>query len=194
MLLLAPKSVGSHFVFSNEKCWNTDPEEATASDQILLGGQHFRFNLVEFEQQMATIPFYKRQDYDADLFSAKEVEDMNRSASLMPRPDAKISDSGEKYMLQSNALKLLSLLKSNNKEVHSDVACAENANAAFLVDSSSVATDNTVDELDALLDLAITEPISPIPIASVINMATSTNSTNAPADDIQKWLDDILED
>lgn len=194
MLLLAPKSVGSHFVFSNEKNWNTDTEEAVAvvGDQTLHGGQHFRFNLAEFEQQMATIPFYKRQDYGADLFSPQEIEDMNRCAKLAPRPNQSTTVSEGKYEIHSDAIKLLSALKgeNTNKAVTVELS-TENANPP---NATAEETEHAVtDELDALLDLAITEPAFSVTFPSV-NLTNPNTSSAEPANDIQKWLDDILDD
>lgn len=194
MLLLAPKSVGSHFVFSNEKSWSTDTDEGVV-DQTLLGGHHFRFNLVEFEQQMATIPFYQRQDYGVDLFSDKEIEEMDRCAKLAPRPNAmKTSDVPNE--VHEDALKLLAVLKGDaNNEGRVDPVVTER-----LVNSSALKVEDNIvaDELDALLDLANTVPVAvaaTIPFASVnVPAGPATTSGVAPADDIQKWLDDILDD
>lgn len=186
MLLLAPKSVGSHFVFSNEKSWNAvADEDATAVGDSSLGGHHFRLNLVEFERQMATIPFYIRQDYDASWFSATELADMERSATLAQRPDGTTSTASvSNIQIDANTSKLLALLKE------------ERVSPVVIPPSAEVAIDNTqlvrnVDELDALLDLDISEAVAIVPLPAAMK---PTIVSAAPANDIQQWLDDILDD
>lgn len=187
-LLLAPKSVGSHFVFSNEKNWNLPTDD----DPSLFGGQHFRFNLADFERQMATIPFYVRQGYDPNLFSDDELANMRRESELAPRSEAMGAgtvQSKEPIRVDAINKHILSILKEKNDDT---VGLADSP-AVIHIANEEIAKKVDVDELDELLDLVIKDPVDIKTNATSVRAAPIVSGP-APVNDIQQWLDDILDD
>lgn len=191
-LLIAPASVGNHFVFSTEKNWGEQSADIQSS-------QYFQLNLAELAKNMNCIPFYLRQGYSVDLFNENEQQDMVEKAQAMRKliqsqqNDRNLpfnvsnhgkSDKSEENVITKKASSVVPILNENK-----------------IINSMPI---NKIDdeELEELLEIDLKPPtilniqslqleetieIKPIPVVDDSKKIAKTN-------DLQQWLDDIFDD
>lgn len=168
-LLLAPASVGGHFLFNSEKSWE-------ASDDWYNRDEYFQLNLVELTKSLATIPYFERQNYSKDIFSSEEIEDMNRQA---------------KYNYFKWSANSKTTVKFSEEPASAKGKIKETQSAVNL-------PQNDEDDLDELLNLTgtkqqeIQNPAFPPTTNPSSGVTIQLGQTADASDDIQKWLDDIL--
>lgn len=167
-LLMAPASIGGHFLFNSEKSWE-------ANDDWYNRDEYFQLNLVELSKSLATIPFYERQNYGKDIFSSLEIEDMDRQA---------------KYQFFKRSANSKNTVKLSKADGVVDVQLNETKSAVNL-------PQNDDDDLDELLNLtgAKQQTIQSSEFPSVERVTIQFDSASTAldsTDDIQKWLDDVL--
>lgn len=231
-LLAAPSSIGNHFFFNSEKNWQTNSNQESDDNQITttsLAAKYFNLNIMELTNNLQRLPFYVRQNYSTDLFTKKEIDEMNRKAALCENSNAKTV-----YKVDETGSKMLDILSNRREEIPKPTenvkVCQSNEEvipSSQLEDDCKVVGEPTKsldavvvhhqtdsdDELEALLglslqpapvkiDLSADKIINPAPSAPKIvedNSVTSTideQNTGKIGDtkeDIQKWLDDILD-
>lgn len=181
-LLAAATSVGEHFRFNSEKNWES-------SDSSYNRSEYFQLNLVELTQSLGTISFYERQDYSKSSFNSKEIEQMEKQAE----------NQRSKWMAHRENMDKLSreLVKSKSEIKETDCKFA-------LMNLSQ-----EEDELDELLNLneikstllAQQNTYYDFPTLNASQSSHITIGSQYPhyssigdsIDDIQKWLDDVLD-
>lgn len=201
-LLSAPPAEGAHFRFSSEKSW--DAVDAESDD--LFGTQFFRMNVSRMERQLLAVPFYQRQGYAPDGFTGDELRRMRTDAeraagaadaSGVEAAEATSVPSSSSPSLGQGQQQLVSPLSPSDAKL-----MATGSSGPPMAAETPAAVDDAVeedDELDALL-LRITVPPSPVAAAVRDPQPPSkepcvANRALPPvADDLQQWLDDILED
>ncbi|XP_050101401.1 uncharacterized protein LOC126581639 [Anopheles aquasalis] len=81
-LLELPPSSGGHFLLSSEKHW-LNPDTGLPGDDERNGyGEYFRIDTKQLNASLGCIPFYQRQGYDEKLFTASELNLMRQKAEL----------------------------------------------------------------------------------------------------------------
>ncbi|KAL9871733.1 uncharacterized protein LOC119634407 [Glossina fuscipes] len=178
-----PTSIGGHFQFSTEKQW-----EIAENDQLLNkteASEYFKFNLQLLNVGLQTIPFYKRMDYAASMFSAEQLLNMEKA-----------SEASEKIYQQ--------VLKEHieNPKLKINSGSQKSRDSARSQKPEKPLTDNeTNDELEDLLNIS-TDPAAKIDLPK--SQETSANvepDRHLPGvkgaenkNEIQEWLDNVLEE
>lgn len=200
-LLIAPASVGSHFVFSTEKTWGEQTTEIQST-------QYFQLNLAELAVNIESIPFYERQGYSANLFNENELHDMMAKAKLSEKlvlsqkkdRMVAVQPKSIKHDVVSNAVpenvvppKTTPILQQQVKEV-------KNHTLKETVNSKS---DDELDELLGmgmktvtldLKDVSDQENRIKVMPAVVVAPVHHASVANSKTTDLQQWLDDIFDD
>lgn len=184
-LLLAPSSIGGHFLFNSEKNWESN-------DEWYNRDEYFSLNLIELAQSLTTIPFYERMNYSKDVFSPEEIESMEKHANFQ-------------------RMKWVANSKTDEAALKKDVELAKSVCQfrEILVDAIGIEkeAENDEDELDELLGMTGAKSSSLTDQCIKSSEATTSHHnitvSNEPQfprhesiadskDDIQKWLDDVL--
>lgn len=190
-----PMSIGGYFQFSTEKNWTAADSDEQSQLERTEASEYFTLNLRLLNLGLTTIPFYKRLDYPANLFTGKQIEAMEN-----------LSNSAEKayqQVLKDHIKNPRSLKNEKEKEKDAEGNTEEKNKEAPIVS----------DELDELLNITdtATNPISSIntssgPVATSplqpnlkerpTTAAARNNSEVAEVNknDIQEWLDNVLEE
>ncbi|XP_036338491.1 uncharacterized protein LOC118748223 [Rhagoletis pomonella] len=184
-----PTSVGGHFQFASEKNWET-----TEGEQLLdntEASQYFTLNLKLLNVGLQTIPFYKRMDYAASMFTREQLTAMEKAAEASEKNYQNVlheHETNPRIKINSGSRKSGSGRSQNSGK----------ASAAAAVQSES----NAPDELDELLNLT-TAAWTKVEItdgsgggAENVAAPDAKGSGNGAVnkDDIQEWLDNVLEE
>lgn len=176
-----PTSVGGHFKFSSEKQW----EEQAENDTILEGteaSEYFTLNLKLINLGLQTIPFYKRMDYSAAMFSNEQIVNMEKKAEEAE----KAYQLALKEHIENPRIQINSASRKTNSARSQKPAAAANAGP---------------DELDELLNMTANVDIksgaqTPRTVASPGSQTVpaTAGATTDNKDDIQQWLDNVLDE
>lgn len=182
-----PTSAGGHFQFSSEKNWDTvDGEQLLDSTEA---GQYFTLNLKLLNVGLQTIPFHKRMDYAASMFTREQLQAMEKAAEVAEK----------NYQNVLHEHEMNPRIKINSGSRKSGSGRSQNSAKPANVPPSET---NAPDELDELLNLT-TAAVTKVDISGgsgvgAENEATSILKGNetvaANKDDIQEWLDNVLEE
>lgn len=191
-LLRAPAAEGAHFRFSSERSWDAD-ESATD----LFGTQFFRMNVSQMERQLLAVPFHERQQYAAELFTDDELQHMRAEAR---------AHNGVPGGLRRSEPKLSGVQMNDVQQAERKIKTTEGLAVVSLpAEEVAVASKEVDDELDTLLSLVSVNKqttmlekreVRPVAVESVETGAVqlAVLKPAAPVDDLQQWLDDILDD
>lgn len=195
-LLRAPAAEGTHFRFSSERNWDADESSAD-----LFGTQFFRMNVSQMERQLLAVPFHERQQYAADLFTADELQHMRAEARAYSGVSVgssikRIDPPAEISKRKSSCIQLNENHQSENV-IESSVAPSVVTAHAEEVDAEldsllSAVSMNTRPAVGGAMD-AIASPVVKQNLEPVAVKLASQNLAT-PVDDLQQWLDDILDD
>lgn len=199
-----PSGLASHFQFSSEKYWGEreeqDPEEHPARKEC---SKYFTMNVKLLNAGLQTIPFYKRMDYDKSMFSEFDIHRMDAEAEMAE----------EKYKtVLKEQLKNPSRAQSaqSSKKSKSRPGTGAPPATPAAAPKPSQSTDEKDEALDELLNM--TNKVSELEVKDEPTEATAQDakSTEAEAEkppqdasnpgtvetkeDIQQWLDDILDE
>lgn len=204
-LLSVPLSVGDHFTFAAERMWLQNDDMNTSEVGSMLTDL-FKLNITKLQNGLGRVPFYSRQGLMNEMFTADEIADMNYRANFF-EVENKIKPS---IVNQSNQ-NLLNILMAKPK-THS----CEDGGFGGKMDNKCdhlnkvVVTRVTNDDDDELAELLKMSEIqspsstSKLPAVPVREIPTNnkrtelnTHSDNSKSksnktEDIQDWLDDIL--
>ncbi|XP_039960057.1 uncharacterized protein LOC126758598 [Bactrocera neohumeralis] len=182
-----PTSVGGHFQFSSEKNWDTvEGEQLLDSTEA---SQYFTLNLKLLNVGLQTIPFYKRMDYAASMFTREQLQTMEKAAE--------VAEKNYQNVLHEHKTNPRIKINSGSRKSGSgrSQSSAKQANAA-------PSETNAPDELDELLNLA-TAAVTKVDISGGSGAGAENEAANIPKgnenvtankDDIQEWLDNVLEE
>lgn len=200
-LLRAPAAEGVHFRFSSEKSWDSAGDAATGdlfgsgggggvgdAGSAAAGEQFFRMNISQMERILMQCPFYERQQYATDIFTAQELARMDGQATTARKGiDIAVLPSPRQTECKSVPIK---------RNVPQKIEVQQHP-------TSNCDDDKEADDLDALLgattlqpDVSGTQQLAPksVTIADPSTSIAVGNTTTAiVVDDLQQWLDDILD-
>uniref|UniRef100_W8C895 Cell death regulator Aven n=2 Tax=Ceratitis capitata TaxID=7213 RepID=W8C895_CERCA len=182
-----PTSVGGHFQFSSEKNWDSvDTEQFLDNTEA---SQYFTLNLKLLNVGLQTIPFYKRMDYAASLFTRDQLRTMENAAEAAEKNYQKVLHEHE-----TNPS-----IKINSGSRKSGSGRSQNSLKPNNVEASET---NVGDELDELLNLT-TAAVTKVDISvgngsgaenAAVPIPADSENVSAHKDDIQEWLDNVLEE
>lgn len=178
-----PSAMGGHFKFSSEKQWEQAENEEFLDNTE--ASEYFTLNLNLLNKGLQTIPFYKRMDYSSSLFSKDQLKAMEQAAE-------------EAEKTYQNVLKE----HIENPRIKVNSASRKSNSAKSQKSTTKAKPPEANDELDELLNMT-SDQMSKVSVKSgsttpAVNPATPDKSI-APAaadnkDDIQQWLDNVLEE
>ncbi|XP_017045707.1 uncharacterized protein LOC108091172 [Drosophila ficusphila] len=178
-----PSLGGGHFTFGSEREWASVAEGQTKLHTKAASG-YFTLNLTRLNAGLQTIPFYKRMDYPAGLFTRAQIVAQEEAAE------------------RAEAVYQQRILKDANGGTKSRAASAKsNKDAALAAEKPASAAPAEPDELDELLAMTNTQldmgssgigPITmPMPMPLV---QPATPSSAASKNEVEQWLDSVLDE
>nr|XP_016923894.1 uncharacterized protein LOC108005216 [Drosophila suzukii] len=180
-----PTLGGGHFAFGSEREWASVAEGQTKLHTKAASG-YFTLNLTRLNAGLQTIPFYKRMDYPASMFTRAQIVAQEEAAE---RAEA---------VYQQHILK-----DSNGGGSKSRVASAKSNKEAAPAAAEKPAAANPSaepDELDELLamtnkQLDMGSGIGPITMPMPMPMVQpATPSSAASKNEVEQWLDSVLDE
>ncbi|KAH8368196.1 hypothetical protein KR084_008317, partial [Drosophila pseudotakahashii] len=182
-----PSLGGGHFTFGSEREWASVAEGQTKLHTKAASG-YFTLNLTRLNAGLQTIPFYKRMDYPASMFTRAQIVAQEEAAE------------------RAEVVYQQHVLKDSNGATKSRAASAksqkETAPAGKEKSSAPVvAPAAEPDELDELLAMTNTQlamgsgPVGPITMPMPMPMVQpATPSSAASKNDVEQWLDSVLDE
>ncbi|XP_035894653.1 uncharacterized protein LOC118504364 [Anopheles stephensi] len=211
-LLELPPSSASHFLLSSEKRWLQPDTELPGEDDNNRYSEYFRIDTKLLNASLGCIPFYERHGYEHELFSTLELNLMRQKAEINTKQYQ------QKYADQLPSKPQSGPISRNNKESMPLAKKPQPAPCfvgAFAKPKDSVVPIKSpeisrvpndvvlIQPIDAKMkELAvISEPSEIVPkivpsIVPTVQPATAkpqSSSTNDTKEEIQQWLDDILD-
>lgn len=176
LLLAASKSIGDHFTFAAERSWlHSDAQTEEGS----LAGELFKLNISNLENGLNRLPFYVRQDLKEDIFTNEELRDIDYRASGAGKAKQKpLKENKANQNVLSTGENVKSLETSANIKSRDDVKLPSVAEIA-----------------PKLSGLTLNTKSMSLPSSSGAIQSKSNSPPTAPSnktEDIQDWLDDIL--
>lgn len=188
MLSQMPMSVGGHFKFSSEKQWE-QAENETFLDNT-EASEYFTLNLKLINVGLQTIPFYKRMDFASSMFTNDQLINMEKSAELAEKSYQNVL----KEHIENPRIKINSASRKTNS------AKSQKSQATA---SKKATSTEAPDELDELLNMT-TDQMAKASLQSGRNTPAVNNPPATPGnvnattadnkDDIQQWLDNVLDE
>lgn len=167
-ILLAPKSIGSHFTFASERDWS-QPNDETESKNAAA----FQLNLNSLKNGACQLPFYLRHDLSLEMFTKEEIDDMDSRANA-------VDDASTKKQMVEKKKDPAIIVKS----VPAKPAMASTS-------GSGQRPTKSIQPTDEITKLAkSTDAISLKPTET--KAKTVPKAKGKSNEDIQEWLDDIL--
>lgn len=197
-ILSTPQSVGSYFTFASERDWTEDGGNGIINNL-------FKLDLSMLENGIGRLPFYVRHDMPKDHFLAEEIADMNQRVNYAENREASSRKSAGNEFTQ-NMLNLLSNSSGKDqtfsKPKESDSVKANESTVPDRVVQSmqklSVQTepksDNVASDSPKKVEPNKSFRAPPMLTASAPSHTPSSKATKDSNEDIQDWLDDILND
>lgn len=175
-ILSASKSVGDHFTFASERNWlHHEDSQMDATDL-------FKLNVTNLKNGLGRLPYYIRQAIPTNVFNELELTDMDYRVNFFEN-DTKPKPSS----INQNIVNILTDTKTGTNIVK-DVkksSCMHDTIIKETIDS---------DSLEKLLQTTSIQT-KPLSQASVVAPKSSQKVTKKDkTEDIQDWLDDILND
>lgn len=181
-----PSMGGGHFTFGVEKEWNNAAQGPT---QAKPSRGYFTLNLSLLSCGLQTIPFYKRMDYPTSMFTRPQIVAQTEAAERAER----IYQERVLRELNPNA----SVPNENVASPKSRVASAKSTKP-----EPAGAQPAEPDELDELLAMTNTQleqtslanTPSTLPFAMPVPRPTTATPSSAPKNDVEQWLDSVLDE
>ncbi|XP_017065194.1 uncharacterized protein LOC108103945 [Drosophila eugracilis] len=175
---------GGHFTFGSEREWANVAEGQTKLNTKAASG-YFTLNLSRLNAGLQTIPFYKRMDYPASFFTKAQIVAQEEAAE---RAETTYQ---QRILKDSNGI---SKSRAASAKSNKDAAPAAAEKPATAVPGAEV------DELDELLAMTNTQldigsSVGPITMPMPMPMVQpATPSSAASKNDVEQWLDSVLDE
>ncbi|XP_050070712.1 uncharacterized protein LOC126558702 [Anopheles maculipalpis] len=211
-LLELPPSSANHFLLSSEKRWLQPDTELPGDDEKNDYSEYFRIDTKLLNASLGCIPFYERHGYDPELFSTLEINLMRQKAEINTKQYQ------QKFADQLSSHTQSGPVSRSNKEnmplpkKPSPTPCLVGAFAKPKDDSTTIKSPVTkhvpvdmisINPIETKMSELEIHPeqrekvaeVMPTSVPTVQPVATKPNSssTNDTKEDIQQWLDDILD-
>lgn len=192
-----PMSIGGHFQFASEKHWAAADSDEQSQLERTEASEYFTLNLKLLNLGLQTIPFYKRMDYQSSLFTWTQIEAME-----------KLAESAEKAyqpVLEDHIRNPRSVKNDGSKSLNKEEKQQK------MNGNGDKKAEKPLDELDELLSMTDTGG-PPIANEKVSTGLITDNHLSRPAtasahkngnevareimnkDDIEEWLDNVLDE
>ncbi|XP_062139361.1 uncharacterized protein LOC133848012 [Drosophila sulfurigaster albostrigata] len=177
-----PSMGGGHFSFGAEKEWNNIAEGQTQL-HTKAASSYFTLNLGLLNAGLLTIPFYKRMDYSSSMFTRQQIVTQTEAAERAERT------------YQDRVLRELN--GNDNQRTASAKSRVPSAAKSVVKEPTPVAVEPP-DELDELLamtntQLAVTTPTT-VPATPLPQATNPTAAASASKNDVEQWLDSVLDE
>ncbi|XP_053670046.1 uncharacterized protein LOC128720403 [Anopheles nili] len=208
-LLELPPSSGGHFLLSTEKHWLNSDTELPGEDQKNCYSDYFRIDTKLLNASFSCIPFYERHQYEQSLFTTLELNLMRQKSELNTRKyqQAGVQKSGaipsehsEKMSVSKKPQPVPCLIGklSAPKSVSAADVKTKIPDPAVEQNSDKSVGINTAEAKMSRLTVnpnADSADVKRVPIDSVKPAGSKVQQSSAKEtkEDIQQWLDDILE-
>lgn len=192
-LLSRPASTGDHFTFSAERSWLQSADTDTPDDGSMVSNL-FKLNIFNLNDGLIRIPFYLRHDLPTDLFTEEELTDIHTTE----KANQNLLD-----CLKSNVGQQVAGKKSN-ATVESKIESPKNVDVKSFAETELVELLQQTKVQESSKNMASTSNTAKIPNSMPTSTAKAstpsktvqakpTSKANLPkTEDIQDWLDDIL--
>ncbi|XP_017115157.1 uncharacterized protein LOC108137765 [Drosophila elegans] len=176
-----PSLGGGHFTFGSEREWANVAEGQTKLHTKAASG-YFTLNLTRLNAGLQTIPFYKRMDYPAGMFTRAQIVAQEEAAE------------------RAEAVYQQRILKDSNGGSKSRAASAKSNQEAAAPPPAEKPATAEPDELDELLAMTNTQldmgsGIGPITMPMPMPMVQpATPSSAASKNEVEQWLDSVLDE
>ncbi|XP_058060044.1 uncharacterized protein LOC131210769 [Anopheles bellator] len=202
-LLELPASSGGHFLLSSEKHWLEPDSGLPGTDEKDRFGQYFHIDTKQLRTSLGAIPFYQRYGYDEALFGARELNLMRQKAETIAQKLNQANTNMNNFTDSQKVKETTSL-----PERPRPTPCLVGSMALPKETSKPSDPYNVTRETDAVVEkkfdaLTIEQTITQVtavetvPETSIVKPEHSPKSvppsTKDTKEDIQQWLDDILE-
>ncbi|KAM8719616.1 hypothetical protein ACLKA7_005793 [Drosophila subpalustris] len=182
-----PSMGGGHFSFGAEKEWNNIAEGQTQL-HTKAASSYFTLNLSLLNAGLQTIPFYKRMDYATSMFTRGQIVAQTEAAERAERTYQ------ERVLRESNA-------NTNDNVNNASKSRAPSAKSVKEVLPTTTTTTEAPDELDELLALTNTQ-LEQTSIATQLaqtlpiipSSPTATATAGASKNEVEQWLDSVLDE
>ncbi|KAH8235529.1 hypothetical protein KR032_002090, partial [Drosophila birchii] len=185
-----PNLGGGHFTFGSEREWNSVAEGQTKLHTKAASG-YFTLNLSRLNAGLQTIPFYKRMDYSASMFTRQQIIAQEEAAE---RAEAVYQ---QRILQDANG----GGTKSRAPSAKSTKEAAPTPAPTISAAAAATAAPAEPDELDELLAMTNTQMdinsggIGPITMPMPMPMVQpATPSSAASKNDVEQWLDSVLDE
>lgn len=209
-LLSRPATTGDHFTFSAERSWLQSADTETTDDSSMVSNL-FKLNITNLNDGLIRLPFYLRHDLPTDLFTEEELTDIHYRSKFFeseqtqqnkPLPTSEQVNQNLLDCLKSNVSQQVAGKKLNAK-VEGRMESSKNVDVKSFADtelvkllqqtkvqdpSKNVAAANTFQ-----MPTSAAKASTPSKAVQVKPASSSSSKANVPkAENIQDWLDDIL--
>lgn len=174
-ILLAPQSIGEHFKFASERAWDQTVNADSGTDPS--SHDLFKMNLNNLKNGVGRLPFYIRNDLPLELFDDDEITDMNYRANYYP------STEKQPPQTTSSAEHLSKLL----------IAEESSAGETHKAPSGALSVKKNVKLPESITKLAESTASFTVQASPPPKTAPAAKKANE-SENIQDWLDDILND
>lgn len=171
-ILSASKSVGDHFTFASERNWLQNEDSQMDATDL------FKLNVTNLKNGLGHLPFYIRQAIPKNVFNENELTDMDHRVNFFEN-DTKPKPSS----INQNIVNILSDTKTSTNTV----PVAKKTSYMHDTIKETIASDS----LEKLLQTTSIQS-KPAKASVVAPKSNQTGTNKDKAEDIQDWLDDIL--
>lgn len=180
-ILSASKSIGDHFTFASERSWMQNDESNV---------DLFKLNVGNLKSGLGRLPFYIRHGLSQDIFSEGELADMDYRVNFFESRTEKPA----KESINQNLLNLLTDTKKEPKKPEANDPLEELLQKTSSIAVSKpppVALSPTIRKPATASSPTIRKP-APSSSPTIRKPVAASTSTNQKTENIQDWLDDIL--
>ncbi|XP_055302452.1 uncharacterized protein LOC129568497 [Sitodiplosis mosellana] len=202
-LLSASKSIGDHFTFAAERSWLQN-DGGNASDEGSVAADLFKLNISNLKNGIGRLPFYMRQGLPKEMFTDDEITSMNYRANYFENENSHKLSAGNE--INQNLLNILTKenvkdTSSTNEKRKTDYSSKKIVNAPSKKVEVKTPTQKDIPQssreaelIDQLTEIKLTPTVTTIPSKSnpINTPSSSTKVKSNKTEDIQDWLDDIL--
>lgn len=201
LLLTTPKSI-DHFTLASERSWLEN--DASASDESSMASTLFKLNVANLKTGIGHLPFHLRQGLPHDMFTNDEIRDMNYRVNFFENEN---QNSREANPINQNLLNVL--ISNTDENVNNKSKTKIETSVSLVQDDKSAKIKSASESGDDLEELIQATRIQDQPTSIKLTPTTFAASSKAPTqiktisqsstkkpsnrtENIQDWLDDIL--
>lgn len=217
-LLSRPASSGEHFTFAAERSWVQNTDTDNTSDDGSMVSNLFKLNISNLNDGLNRVPFYLRHDLPTDIFTEEELTDIhyrskfleneqmqqNQRLTINKQVNQNLLDCLESNVDEKISNKKVESVKASKNDDNDDKSFAETEIVKLLqqtkvTEPSKRAMASTSKSAQIPIEMpssTLTTETSAKPLSQIVQDRPAQNSSSKAnvqkTEDIQDWLDDIL--